>query len=444
MKEEIIPENAFTRLQRVVNAQVMSTEQRYIFHILRHELRVAVEETLKTIIGDRLYSGVGVDKHLPIRLDQCLMGANQSLPPNPMEPFRTPQVSREFFWVDFALKFRDISDMEENIEEDEPLVKRTEEDVIAWLEQDFFEAFEEKLAEYFQHNDFTNTIPDWQNHQNTHVFMDLYERHEDAGGGTDTDKKILGSRRPNFLKVLTPESRKEMIKEDRMVGVHRANAHIPDGVAVLHLDRYIRLDMPREFEHNFDMFGIRIWPLFDKYHQVEPSKRSLFQRVSCFTQDEISRADWFFYNFEKKYRNPEGLPMSISNDLLGGFESDYHCRRSRFMLMSRFIVLWKWLRHQYNDYFGCMTDWFIINLAINSCLNDTILNFKFESQKLSKEEPKIRKRTDRGIRISIKNSELSLISKIQNFTKFFHTNFDIFDRFSIRHQIFIQSASEFQ
>jgi len=336
-----------------------------------------------------------------------MMGANQSLPPNPMEPFRTPQTSREFFWVDFALKFRDLGEDEEHEEFDEPLIKRTEDSIIEWFEQDFFEALEEKLAEYFQHNDFINTIPDWQNHQNTHVFMDLMNNDDEHGGGTDRDKKILASRRPNFLRVLTPESRKRMIKDERMVGVHRSNAHIPDGVAVLHLDRYIRLDMTREFEHNFDMFGIRFWPVFDKYYQIEPSKRHLFERVSCYTQDEISRADWFFYAFERKFKKPTALPLSVSNDISGGFEADYHCRRSRFMLMSRFIVLWKWLRHQYNDYFGCMTNWFIINLAINSCLNDTVLNFKFESQKLSKEEPKIRKRTDRGIRTLIYTTGLA-------------------------------------
>jgi len=70
-----------------------------------------------------------------------------------------------------------------------------------------------------------------------------------------------------------------------------------------------------------------------------------------------------------------------------------------------------------------MTDWFIMNLAVNSCCNDTVLTFKYESQKLSKDEPKERKRTDRGIRTLIYSNGLAqaikysfhLLSKFSNF-----------------------------
>jgi len=53
------------------------------------------------------------------------------------------------------------------------------------------------------------------------------------------------------------------------------------------------------------------------------------------------------------------------------FDADFYQRRGRYALMSKFITIWKWLRHQYNDQLACMTDWFIIQLSYNCCMVET-------------------------------------------------------------------------
>lgn len=100
-------------------------------------------------------------------------------------------------------------------------------------------------------------------------------------------------------------------------------------------------------------------------------KPDLFDTLSKLADDEIDRERVLSHlTFQNKdVEAPVAHNFTVGDGF--SFDADYYQRRGRYALMSKFITIWKWLRHQYNDQLACMTDWFIIQLSYNCCMVET-------------------------------------------------------------------------
>lgn len=162
----------------------------------------------------------------------------------------------------------------------------------------------------------------------------------------------------NSRHVLSDEVRSKLSSKSPRTGkpgIFRANLNIPNGVLVIHLDEWLRLDDSGKENLGFFDLGIRIWPRVLNSDEQTNSENMNNSRVNYSKLDTISQIT-----------SDEILQSEILNTVFG-FNVDFHRRRnSASGVISEFVLLWKWLRHQYDE-LSCLTDWFLINFAYTCC-----------------------------------------------------------------------------
>ena len=464
------------RLALAVHSRLEQCQARHKYHIQLHQLRVYVEKTLKTMKTNSNIADWGIRKFKRIRSDECHMQPNALYPPKPAQneprgdqglegyipkPDKTPNI-RNFIYLDFYVEF----DVEYHWYEDEQIYEGTiftnsdEDRIYTFLESDFKDEFTEVLEEVVTEPEtgLKKWFPDFSHKHDLKEHFDNAEKHGWA------DKRHLYTRGEDWLErkgsnksfVLNIDNRKKLLKECHF-DIYRANANIPDGVLVMHFDKWVVLDHKLN-DVGMDGFGLRIWPkrkiyskdaaqnsdvkqetmsndtgsdkvktenttvpsgistnIYQSSVELENVQASSIKKentdrmydrdsgVKCMpaapikkyvpntipdafdilakkVDDEIDRNSIIYLDAkaEETTESPCGKVFNMDDGF--GMNADYYQRRGRHNLMSKFIVIWKWLRHQYNDQLGCLTDWFLIQLSYICCMKETDEKLKQRKQ----------------------------------------------------------------
>ena len=361
------------KLTRAINCRVIKNQAPHRFHLKRHEIRVAVTESLRKLQNDRDLVDFSIDNFIPIKIDQCLMSPNTIAPDNDL---KSPLI-RNFWYVDFIIKFKSNEWQDSDMNRVESFFKKSDKEIIEFFENRFYKYFVEKMAEYYgnfmlQSDSDSNrflvlTDPD-KNADKLYNTFGKSTDFNDKNEPIDSDnKKLLDDiidRRTNTFVVITKESREKL--KHRNLGIYRANACTPDGVILAHFDKWMWFDEQLKNSCGFDAFGIRLWPCKDEIVASSTIPKSIFDECTQKAQDEVFRVKFIE---ENNHINQSIHTLYQDQHNSFAMDDDYHCRRGRWALLSKFIVTWKWLRHQYNDWLCCMSDWFIFILGYHICFN---------------------------------------------------------------------------
>lgn len=305
-------------------------------HERRDELCEAVFDSL-----DNIKSGNGSKNKfemldfVQIRNDGCLIKPNDIMLERTSD--KTPYL-RSFSYIDFAVTFSSKNYY---------AGFSSHEQFFGFLKTHFYDELYKQLCDYFKTDNTVILSP-------TNVSRSKLCR---------ISKNKPNSNSENLRFVLSEQSRSVLSSKSPGKGkpaVFKENLNIPDGILVIHLDQWMKLDETGKENLGFFDFGIRIWPKI--FGEIRSSKLTL---VSKITEIETNRSD-------------------VYKSVFGFDENFFDRKKSASGVISEFVLIWKWLRHHYQE-LSCLTDWFLVNFSLNCCFeNDEKCDWSYRPAPIEK------------------------------------------------------------